>query len=83
MVNGGGFRSHSLSVRRFESCPPHSLSARFRGIIDVREEAPSVMGDDEEKNSDETINKIVWGVIYLIAFLAAIPTVLDILGSLF
>ena len=41
------------------------------------------MGDDEEKNSDETINKIVWGVIYLIAFLAAIPTVLDILGSLF
>gem|GEM_PF-3654071 len=23
MVNGGGFRSHSLSVRRFESCPPH------------------------------------------------------------
>ena len=23
LVNGGGFRSHSLLVRRFESCPPH------------------------------------------------------------
>ena len=25
LVNGGGFRSHSLLVRRFESCPPHHV----------------------------------------------------------
>ncbi|WP_438995796.1 hypothetical protein [Poseidonia sp.] len=41
------------------------------------------MDDDEKKNPDEAINKIVWGVIYFIAFLAAIPTVLEILSFLF
>ena len=26
LVNGGGFRSHSSTVRRFESCPLHHAS---------------------------------------------------------
>ena len=29
LVNGAAFRSQSLSVRRFESCPPHYESKGF------------------------------------------------------
>tara|TARA_B110001452_G_scaffold90306_1_gene74282 strand:- start:792 stop:917 length:126 start_codon:yes stop_codon:yes gene_type:complete len=41
------------------------------------------MDEDVGKNSDDTISKIVWGVIYFIGFLMAGLTILDILVSLF
>jgi hypothetical protein len=54
----------------------------FRHMIDVRVEPPGIMEDNEGRNSDETINKIVWGVIYFICFLAAVSPVLDFLSFL-
>lgn len=41
------------------------------------------MVDEEGQNLDRVINKIVWGILYALAFLAALPTVLDILTALF
>ena len=40
------------------------------------------MEQGEDKDWNESINKLVWGLLYIVAFLAAIPTLLDILSAI-
>ena len=49
LVNGGGFRSHSLSVRRFESCPPHSYFVSVREVFDFFNQVHSSKTPNSER----------------------------------
>ena len=40
------------------------------------------MEQGEDKDWNESINKFVWGLLYIVAFLAAIPTLLDTLSAI-
>ena len=40
------------------------------------------MEQGEDKDWNESINKLVWGLLYIVAFLAVIPTLLDILSAI-